>query len=82
MGGIDDGVSHFLCPDHPFWLPSQRYELTLAEKRQARRKLATEWREGLANGTYENRADIARKNGCSRAWVTRLLKREMSTAEA
>lgn len=28
-GDIEDGVSHFLCPDHSTWLPNQRYDITL-----------------------------------------------------
>ena len=80
MGDIESGVSHFLCPDHSVWLPSQRYEITLEEKRGVQREIADIWRKGLIDGTYDSKADIARKNGCSRAWVTRLLKREFSFA--
>ena len=80
MGDIIDGVSHFLYPDHSTWLPSQRYEVTLAEKRQIKQALADNWRQGLAHGIYKNQADIAMQNGCSRAWVTRLLKMEFSSA--
>ena len=76
MGDIESGVSHFLCPDHPTWLPNQRYDITLEEKRRKQMKTADEWREGLLDGTYMNKADIATKNGCSRAWVTRLLNRD------
>ena len=80
MGDINDGVSHYLCPDHQLWLPSQRYEITLIEKHLAQKELANQWHRGLANGTYINRADIARQNGCSRAWVTRILNKEFSFA--
>jgi len=78
MGDIEAGVSHFLCPDHPTWLPNQRYDITLEQKRKGQKETAEEWREGLLDGTYDNQADIATKNGCSRAWVTRLLNREFS----
>ena len=74
MGDIENGVSHFLCPDHPIWLPNRRYEITLEEKRQKQAKIAEDWRDGLIDGTYKNKADIARQNQCSRAWVTRMLK--------
>ena len=77
MGDITNGVSHFLCPDHPTWLPNQRYDITLEEKRRKQMKTADEWREGLLDGTYINKSDIATKNGCSRAWVTRLLNRDL-----
>ncbi len=80
MGDIVDDVSQFLCPDHSIWLPSQRYEITIEEKRDVQRKLTDMWRKGLIDGTYDSKADIARKNRCSRAWVTRLLKREFSFA--
>jgi len=30
-------------------------------------KTAEDWREGLLNGTYKNKADIANQNRCSRA---------------
>ena len=73
MGNIQDSVSHFLCPEHLAWLPNQRYDITLEEKRNARIVLAEEWQQGLNEGIYLNRADIARKNGCSRAWVTNVL---------
>ena len=76
MGDINDGVSHFLCPDHPTWLPNQRYDITLEEKRQIQKEIADDWRKGLQDGTYMNKADIAKQNGCSRAWVTRLLNKE------
>ena len=78
MGDIENGVSHFLCPDHPTWLPNQRYDISLDEKRLKQNQIAAEWREGLADGTYMNMADIATKNGCSRAWVSRLLNRDFS----
>jgi hypothetical protein len=78
MGDIENGVSHFLCPDHPTWLPNQRYEITLEEKRQKQMITAENWREGLMDGTYKNRSDIACQNRCSRAWVTRLLDRDFS----
>ena len=78
MGDIEDGVSHFLCPEHSIWLPNQRYDITIEEKRQKQNQIANEWREGLLDGTFSSKADIARKNGCSRAWVTRLLKHEFS----
>ena len=77
MGDIENGVSHFLCPDHSIWLPNQRYDITLEEKRQIKKETADDWREGLLDGTYKNKADIAEQNGCSRAWVTRLLKNEL-----
>jgi len=59
-------------------LPNQRYDITLEEKRQKQMKTADEWRKGLLNGTYKSKADIARQNGCSRAWVIRLLNRDFS----
>jgi len=73
MGNIGEGVSHFLCPEHKVWLPKQRYYETLEEKRNARIILAEDWLQGLKNGIYQNRADIARKNNCSRAWVTKVM---------
>ncbi|MDP8238091.1 MAG: hypothetical protein P9X24_03290 [Candidatus Hatepunaea meridiana] len=73
MGDIEDGVSHFLCPDHPTWLLSQRYEVTVGEKQQALKELSDRWHQGLADGTYTNRADIVHQYDCSRAWVTRVL---------
>ena len=73
MGDIEEGVSHFLCPEHKVWLPNQRYNVTLEDKRNARIILAEDWHHGLMNGIYQSRADIARKNGCSRAWVTKVL---------
>ena len=73
MGVITNDASHFLCPDLPLWLPAQRYPITLQEKRAKRKRLALEWQQALENGDYINYADIARKNGCSRAWVTRIL---------
>ena len=78
MGDIENGVSHFLCPERPAWLPNQRYDITLEEKRQKQMKTADEWREGLLNGTYKSKADIADQNRCSRAWVTRLLNRDFA----
>ena len=80
MGDIEDGVSYFLCPDHPTWLPNQRYKITLEEKHQKQKEIAEGWCEGLLDGTYKNKANIANQNGCSRAWVTRLLKKELSFA--
>ena len=73
MGNIAESVSHFLCPEHQVWLPNQRYDNTLEEKRNARMIQAEDWFHGLKNGIYQNRADIARKNNCSRAWVTNVL---------
>ena len=73
MGNIEESVSHFLCPEHKVWLPNQRYDITLEEKRNVRMILAEDWLQGLKNGKYKNRADIALKNGCSRAWVTNVL---------
>ena len=29
MGDINDGVSHFLCPEQNTWLPNQRYDITI-----------------------------------------------------
>ena len=74
MGDIADGVSHFLCPEHHAWLPRQRYDVTLANKQNTRQDHAKAWHKGLMEGTYRNQAEIARVNGCSRAWVSRLLK--------
>ena len=82
MGDIENGVSHFLCPDHPTWLPNQRYDITLEQKRKAQKETANEWRKGLLDGTFSSKADIARQNGCSRAWVTRLLNRDFKTAQS
>ena len=73
MGVITNDASHFLCPELSMWLPSQRYQVTLEEKRNARNIQVEEWRQGLKNGLYQNRADIARKNGCSRAWLTKVM---------
>jgi len=73
MGDIEDGVSHFLWPRKPVWLPSQRYDRTLEEKRKKRRLTTEMWSQGLADGTYRNRADIARQNGITRSRVTQLL---------
>lgn len=73
MGDIEDGVSHFLCSEHRAWLPNDRYDVTLVEKRNIRRFTAEQWLQGLTDGTYRNRADIARQEGYSRAWVTMLL---------
>ena len=82
MGDIENGVSHFLCPDHPTWLPNQRYDITLEQKRKVQKETADEWREGLLDGTYMNKADIARQYGYSRAWVTRLLNQYFSPAHS
>ncbi len=73
MGNIEDCVSHFLCFEHKVWLPNQRYDVTLEQKRNTRIGLAEDWLHGLKNGIYQNRADIARKNNCSRTWVTNVL---------
>lgn len=80
MGNIEVGVSHFLCPEHIVWLPNHRYDVTLDDKRQIQKEIANDWREGLLDGTYRNKADIAKRIGCSRAWVTRLLNREFAFA--
>ena len=82
MGDIEAGVSHSLCPDHPTWLPNQRYDITLEQKRKAQKETADEWREGLLDGTFSSKADIARQNRCSRAWVTRLLNRDFTATHA
>ena len=74
MGVITNDASHFLCPEITMWLPARRYPVTLEEKRTRRIELAQEWTKGLKDGIYSDRADIARKIGCSRAWVTRVLK--------
>ena len=73
LGVITNDVSHFLCPELPIWLPMERYPITLEEKRDVRKIQTENWLQGLNNGTYQNRADIARKNNCSRAWVTNVL---------
>ena len=73
LGVITNDASHFLCPDQPVWLPSQRYPISLQQKRARRMELAIEWKRGLETGVYINYADIARKNDCSRAWVSRIL---------
>jgi len=73
MGDIEEGVSHFLCPEVRTWLPRQRYDVTLEEKRDKRMKVAEQWIRGLSDGTYRTRADIARANKISRARVTQLL---------
>ncbi|MCF7809633.1 hypothetical protein K9N50_01455 [bacterium] len=78
MGDIENGVSHFLCPDHEIWLPNKRYDVTLDEKRFKQNQIANEWREGLLDGTFSSKADIVRQNGCSRAWVMCLLNRDFS----
>ena len=82
MGDIENGGSHFLCPDHPIWLPNQRYDITLEQKRKAQKETANKWRKGLLDGTFSSKAEIARQNGCSRAWVTRLLDRDFSTTQS
>ena len=82
MGDIEDGVSHFLCPEHPTWLPNQRYDVNLEQKRKAQKETADEWRECLLDGTFASKADIAKQNRCSRAWVTRLLNRNFKTAQS
>lgn len=81
IGDIENGVSHFLCPDHPIWLPNQRYDITLEQKRKTQKETADEWRRGLLDGTFSSKADIARQNGCSRAWVTRLLNRDFTITQ-
>ena len=73
MGVITNDASHFLCPELSMWLPAKRYPITLEEKRAKRMELAQEWSQDLKDGIYSDRADIARKNGFSRAWVTRVL---------
>jgi len=73
MGDIEDGVSHFLCLEHETWLPNERYDVTLLEKRNTRRSTAEQWLQGLADGTYLTRAEIARVNRVSRARVTQVL---------
>jgi len=74
MGDIEDGVSHFLCRGRQIWLPRQRYDRTLEEKRNKRRLTAQQWIQGLADGRYRNRADIARAGGCSRSWISQTLR--------
>ena len=73
MGVITNDASHFLCPEYKVCLPSMRYDITLEEKRNARTIQAEDWLQGLKNGDYQNRADIARQNNCSRTWVTNVL---------
>ncbi len=73
MGDIEEGVSHFLCPEFRAWLPKRRYDVTLEEKRDNRIKIAKQWICGLKDGTYRTQADIARANKISRARVTQLL---------
>ena len=73
MGNIEESVSHFLFPEHKVWLPNQRYSVTLEDKRNTQIILAEDWLQDLKNGIYQNRADIARKNNYSRAWVTKVL---------
>lgn len=82
MGDIIEGVSHFLCPEVRTWLPRQRYDDTLEDKRGRRKELAEQWIHGLSNGTYRTRADIARANKISRARVTRLLNEFEPTNQA
>jgi len=82
MGDIEAGVSHFLYPNHPTWLPTQRYDVTLKEKHDLRMQTATRWREGLLDGTYQTRADIARANNISRTRVTRLMNEFEKMAHA
>jgi len=74
MGDIEDDVSHCLCRGRQIWLPRQRYDLTLEEKRNKRRLTAQQWIQGLADGRYRNRADIARAGGCSRSWISQTLR--------
>ena len=74
MGDIEDGVSHFLCPDRQTWLPRQRYNITLQEKRDQRLHVAKQWHDDLVDETYRTRSDIARATNVSRARVTQLLK--------
>jgi len=73
MGDIEEGVSNFLCPEVKAWLPKQRYDVTLEEKRENKRQVAEQWLQGLSDGTFRTRADIARANKISRARVTQLL---------
>ena len=73
MGDIEEGVSHFLCPEQNAWLPKQRYDDSLDNKRQRRKQVAEQWIQGLSDGTYRTRSDIARVNCISRAHVTQLL---------
>ena len=73
MGDIKEGVSHFLCPEVKAWLPKQRYDVTLDEKRENKRLVAEQWLQELSDGTYRTRADIARANKLSRARVTQIL---------
>ena len=76
MGVINNDASHFLCSEHKVCLPNMRYDVSLDEKRTARIAQAEDWVHGLKSGLYQNRADIARKNNCSRAWVTNVLKNQ------
>ena len=78
LGDILESVSHFLCPDQLLCLPAQRYSDTLQEKKTRRLELASEWKSGLETGDYTSYADIARKNGCSRAWVSNVIKSSMN----
>jgi hypothetical protein len=73
MGVITNDASHFLCPELSMWLPAQRYPITLIEKRTRRTELKCVWKQGLESGIYQNRADIARQNNCSRTWVTKVM---------
>jgi len=73
MGDIEEGVSRFLYPEVRTWLPKQRYDVTLEEKRENKRLVAEQWLQGLSDGTYRTRADIVRANKISRARVTQLL---------
>ena len=73
MGNIEEGVSHSLCPEHKIRLPNKRYNVTLEEKRNIRIILAEDWLHGLKNGINQNRANIARKNGCSQVWVAKVI---------
>jgi len=73
MEDIEEGVSHFLCPEVKAWLPKQGYDVTLEEKRENKRLVAEQWLQGLSDGTYRTRAGIARANKISRARITQLI---------
>jgi len=47
LGVITNDVSHFLCPDYPVWLPSQRYAISPEEKRARRMELVIECQRDL-----------------------------------
>lgn len=51
-----------------------------AEQAARREDRAAEWRRVLASGEVRSRAELARREGVSRAWVTKVLERSPTLA--